>query len=113
MGIKFTFDWESEKPKIDEQRKAIEQELFDNLDEQARETLNQMMARQPVRNDQKFKLKNIKVSKNSSEMSHYKDAGVTPTGPPMFTYMPSKAKLIKILMKAAEFQASGNEVPNK
>jgi hypothetical protein len=31
----------------------------------------------------------------------------------MYTYMPSKAKLIKILMKAAEFQASGKELPKK
>jgi hypothetical protein len=66
------------------------------------------MAKQPERKDQKFKLKNIKVSKRgASELSNYKEEdnkdqnGVL--SPPIFTYLPSKTKLIKILLKAAEF----------
>jgi len=73
LGVTFTFDWESEKPKLEEERKAIELDLYENLDEQARETLNQMMAKMPVRKDQKFKLNNIKVTRDASELSEYKD----------------------------------------
>ena len=101
LGVSFTFDWESEKPKLEEERKAIELDLYENLDEQARETLNQLMAKMPVRKDQKFKLKNIKVTRDASELSEYKDGEKQHKGPPMFTYLPSKTKLIKILLKAA------------
>ena len=61
----------------------------------------------PVRKDQKFKLKNIKVTRDASELSEYKDGEKQQKGPPMFTYLPSKTKLIKILLKAAQYQASG------
>ena len=33
LGVLFTFDWKSEKPKLDEERKAIELSLYENLDE--------------------------------------------------------------------------------
>ena len=61
-----------------------------------------MMAKMPVRKDQKFKLNNIKVTRDASELSEYKDGDEKhQKGPPMFTFLPSKTKLIKILLKAA------------
>jgi hypothetical protein len=56
LGITFGFDWEEEKPRVDQQRREIERELYENLDEEAREILNNIMARQSERKDQKFKL---------------------------------------------------------
>ena len=74
-GLPFTFDWAQEKPRVDEQRREIELELYEGLEEQARETLNQMMARQPAQKEgQRFKLRGVKVSQGGdSEMSQYKE----------------------------------------
>jgi hypothetical protein len=51
LGVPFTFDWDEEKPRVDSQRRLIEQQLYEGLDEQAREIVNAIMAKQQEKRD--------------------------------------------------------------